>query len=168
MIEKVKQVYEYLYSASSGNRNFTFKPKERDLKMIENFVKTLNPSHGDDWLFNFMCFQFSRYYDLNTRFGKGRIMLGWVIGEKALKKYSNAPNEEKYWGEEFKVKLELKNPLNKPVSCKPNKSYLDRERKRFEVPERQLIHCQEMNLFDSKNKVCMFCKNKELCKKLVL
>jgi len=164
MIEKVKQVYEYLYSATSGNRNFEFKPKERELKIIENFVKNLGLSHGDDWLFDFMCFQFSRYVDLKTRFGKGRIMLGWVIGDKAFKKYISAPNEEKYWGEAFKTRFELRNPLNKALSCPQGKSHKDRERARFKDLERQLIHCYENGLFSYKNKICMFCKNKELCR----
>lgn len=164
MIEKVKILYEYLYGVTSGNRNFEFKPREREQKMIENFVKQLTPSHGDDWLYNYMTFQFSRYAEQHTRFGKGKVMLGWVTGQKAFKKYKEAPDEEKYWGEVFRTRFSLQNPLLETLSIQISRSYKDRERIRFQDSERQFIHCNENNLFDNRSKECMFCKNKELCK----
>lgn len=164
-IEKVKIMFEYISGVATGNHNFEFNPRDNELKMIENFTIRLTPSHGDEWIFNYMCFQFSRYIDLKTRFGKGKIMIGWVIGQKAFNKYKEAPDEEKYWGEVFKTRFNLRNPLNKPLFIEVGKSYKNRERKRFNVSERQFLHCEEMNLFDEKSKICMFCKNKELCRK---
>jgi len=163
--QQVRQLYEYFYQLSTGNQNFEFKPKENERKMIDNFIAKLTPSHGEDWLFHYMCYQFSRYCDQKTRFGKGIVFVGWIFGPAALERYKNATDEEKYWGEQFKERFLAKNPLIKPLSIKIDISYKNRERTRFKQLERQFLHCSEMNLFEERNKICMFCKSKELCNK---
>lgn len=163
MISKVNQLYEYFFQISSNNPSFEFRPKLREKKMVESFVKKLNVSQGSDWLFNYFCYQFQRYADKKTRFGKGIVMLGWVIGDKALKRYREASDEEKYWGEKFRLDNNTSNPLinRTPVDTR---SYKQREKKRFYNQLRGLIHCKENDLkYDQKDKVCVFCKNKKEC-----
>jgi hypothetical protein len=163
MKDKVIQLYEHFFQITSNNPNFEFRPKIRDKKMIETFVSKLNVSQGPDWLFNYFCYQFQRYADKKTRFGKGIVMLGWVIGDKALKRYSEASDEEKYYGEKFRLDHNISNPLTirTPVDTR---SYRQREKKRFYNQVRGLIHCKENDLkYDQKDKLCMFCKNKKEC-----
>ena len=164
MKEKVIKMYEYLYGISTGNQNFEFKPSEKDNKILDNFVSKLTPSHGDDWLFTFMNYQFSRYIDQETRFGKGKILLGWVIGDKAIQKYKDATDEEKYYGEKFKTDYQVTNILTEPPKVEISKEYLDRERSRFYATERGLIHCTENKLYDPSSKWCMTCHYKLYCK----
>lgn len=166
MKQKVIQLYEHFFQISAGNPNFDFKPKENENKVIDNFVKKLTLSHGEEWLFNYFCYQFSRYYNLKTRFGKGVVMISWILGKKALNKYSEASEEEKYWGDVFKERFNIRNPLFKRQTIEIDISYHNRERTRFKQSERQLIHCSEMNLFNEKNKICMFCKNRNICKEI--
>lgn len=163
MRQKVISLYEYFFQISSCNPSFEFRPRDRELKMIENFEKKLKISYGSDWLFNYFCYQFSRYSTLKTRFGKGIVMLGWVVGDQALNKYKKASEEERYYGEKFKADYNLSNILEKPLVIRISTEYLDRERKRFYNTERGLLHCTENSLFDKKNSNCMFCKNKQEC-----
>lgn len=163
MIQQTKQLYQYLYEVCSGTQIDNFRFSKRDEKMIENFVAKLTYSVGEDWLWNYFCYQFSRYVDLKTRMGKGKVMLNWTIGDKALRKYREATDEEKYWGEEFKNRYNVKNPLLKPLSISINKDYKERERNRFKDEFRRLIHCKENELFDKRSKTCFMCKNKKEC-----
>ena len=163
MQNKVIQLYEHFFQVSTNNQNFEFRPKERERKMIDTFVSKLTPSHGEDWLFGYFCYQFSRYIDLKTRFGKGVVMLGWIIGDKALKKYRDASDEEKYWGDQFKTRFNIHNPLieKQPIEYK---EYKDKERRRFYNSVRGLLHCKENDLYNDKNRHCIFCKNLKDCK----
>ena len=163
MKESVIKLYEYLCGISSGNQNFEFNPSEKDNKMLDNFVSKLSESHGDDWLFNYMCYQFSRYIGQETRFGKGKIFLGWVLGDKAINKYKLATDEEKYYGEKFKTDYQVKDIFKVTASVEISKEYLDRERSRFYHTDRGLFHCMENKLWDSKSKWCITCKYKHFC-----
>ena len=162
MDEKVKYLYQYFYQLTSKNKKFQFIPREREQKMIDNFLEKLTLSHDSDWLFNYFCFQFGRYSTMKTRFD-GKIMLGWVIGKKSLQHFRDASSEELYWGEKFRLDFAVKNPL-KSIEKINLSNYSNQERERFYNTERGLIHCKELNLFQAINKFCMFCKNKEYCK----
>jgi len=161
MREKVVKLYEYFYQIFSNYRDFEFRPTDRQKKTIDNFLLLLTPSHGEEWLFDYFCFQFGRYYTMNTRFGKGKIMLNWVIGKKSLDYYKNASDEEKYYGREVKRKFSLKNPLIEVHTTKL--THLDIERKRFYNTDLGLLHCRELDLYEEKNKYCIMCKNKNYC-----
>lgn len=163
-LEKSKLIYEYLYGVCSGvvYGNFWFMPNEE--KMFDNFVKKLNYSIGDDWLWNFFCFQFNHYVDMKTFNGRGKVMVGWVIGDKALQRFRNATEQEMYFTEVFRNRFKVKNPLKVVETLTPDKEYLERERNRFKDSVRQLIHCKEHNLYDSKSKTCFMCINKNDCK----
>lgn len=164
MENKVKTIYQYLYEKAVGKQFSNFRYSERDQTMIDKFVSKLNYSIGDDWLWNYFCYQFQRYVDLKTRLGKGIVPLSWVIGEKALKRYREATEEELFYINEFKIRYNVKSPLFEPETVKFSDNYRNNERKRFTDLNRRLIHCRENELFDSKNKVCFSCKNKEYCK----
>lgn len=162
-INKTITLFELFYQVVSGNREFEYRPKDRDRKMIENFIKSLSISHDSDWLYDYFAFQFQRYSTMKTRFGKGKIMLGWIIGQKSLKYYRDASDEEKYWGEQFKEIHNIKNPFKEEIQKVDFSAINDQERVRFYNTEKGLVHCTELRLFNSLNKFCKFCKNKEYC-----
>lgn len=161
-VDKTIILFEYFYQVVSGNKVFEFEPKERDMKMIKNFIKSLSVSHDSNWLYDYFAFQFQRYNTMKTRFGKGKVMLGWIIGPKSLKYYRECSEEEKYWGEQFKLDKDLKNPLVERSKVDLF-SHLDKERLRWYGTDRGLIHCKDMNLADHKSKYCKMCKNNRYC-----
>jgi len=164
MLSDVIELYEYFCQNVSGNQFFEFQPRVNEIKMMKVFVDSLSPSHGEDWLFNYFCFQFHRYTDKKTRFGQGVIYLNWVIGQKAILKFKEASSEELYYMEQFKSSFNLVNILLKPQSIENGKDYKDRERRRFYNTTRGLLHCKENSLYSQKNKNCITCKNKTDCK----
>lgn len=162
--EQVIKLYEHLYQNVSGAGYFTYKPKERETKMIENFVSKLPESYGENWLYSFMTYQFSKYHDQKTRFGTGKVMIGWVIGEKALESFRSASEEQLFYSEVFRANYKIENILKPTPKVVFSDKYKNAERNRFFNTDRGLIHCKEMGLEWGKNKYCMTCKNSEYCK----
>jgi len=165
MYEKVIILHEYFTQVVFNNMNFEYKPKISSQSAIKNFVKRLSSSHGDDWLFNYFNFHFSRYYKMKTRFEKQFIPINWIAGIKSFNHYKNATNEEKHYAEIFKCDFEISNPLikkNKIIIL--NSTILNVERKRFYNTDRGLLHCKELKLYRELNINCMMCKNKNYCK----
>jgi hypothetical protein len=165
MKDKVILLYEYFFQVITGNPFFEYKPKGRDNRMIDKYLLNMTESYGDEYLFEYFCYQFNRYSDKMTRFGKGVIMLSWIIGDAALLKWKNATPDERFYGDKLKTDFGLKNPLIKtqePLNLFPNK---ERERQRFLGTDQGLIHCKQNDLWDPKSKYCMFCKYKKWCEK---
>lgn len=156
-------LFEYLYGKCIGDNHYEYEPTARSLKIIDNFVNKLPISCGEDWLFNFMCFGFSKFVNLSTRAGKNKVYLGWIIGLKALKKYREASEEELYYSEKFQMEYLILNILTKNISPVNSLSYKNRERNRFFGTDRGFIHCKENELFEHKNKYCIGCKFRKYC-----
>lgn len=163
MEEKLKQIYQYLYETCSGGRFDNFKYSQKDQTLIDKFIKRLNYSIGENWLWDYFCYQFNRYIDLKTRLGTGRIPLSWVVGDKAWNKWQEASEEELFYVNDFKTRFNLKNPVFERVFLLRDNSYKERERNRFKNDERRLVHCKENSLFDRLSKTCFKCKNKVYC-----
>lgn len=108
MKKSVIKYYEYFFQEISGNRNFTFNIKDSQKSLIDSFVKLIPETAGEDWLFDFFLYQFSRYYDKKTRFGTGIVMLNWVIGKKAIQEYKDRTEQQLHFVSEFRVKYGLK------------------------------------------------------------
>lgn len=155
--EKVSIMYEYFFCEVSGRKNFSFNPKATQKKMVENFIKSRKDEIGDEWLYEYFLFQFSRYYDKNTRFGKGVVQLGWVIGKKAIQEWLKKSPEQLYYVNQFRRKYTLKSPLKKEIKYSINEDYLNTVRKRG-----NLIHCLENEAYSKMNKYCMKCKKCKL------
>lgn len=159
-------VYEYLFGEVSNRKWFRFEPNERHEKLIKNFIKRVGEHKLDnDFIFNYLVYQFSRYYDAETRFGVGIVQLNWVTGDKALKKWNEHGEQEAFRVQEFKVSYSLVNPLTKPVKIATSDmdAYNEKERSRFYNTERGFIHCQENALYSPKSNKCNGCKFKENC-----
>ena len=118
MFDLVSKYYEMFFSEVSGNRSFTFAPKDIQRKTINNFIKYIPETAGEDWLFDYFTFQFSRYFDKKTRFGVGIVMLNWVVSKKALEEYRNRTDQQIYFAELFKTKYRIIN--HKPTNTNKN------------------------------------------------
>jgi len=157
----VEKIYEKLFRSSSKDDSFTFTPTPTEKKMIENFIAKLPKETSEDWLFDFLTFGFSRYSDLNTRYGKGLIQLSWVIGQKAIDAYNKRNEGQIYYTQKFKAENKIQKEVKK---AKPfNESFLNREKQRFYNTERGLLHCKEMLFISNQSNSCLNCKFKEEC-----
>jgi hypothetical protein len=88
---------------------------------------------------------------MRTRFD--RIYVNWIFGKKALKRWNERTEEQIYYANRFKLILGIQKKLEKLSSVE----YMNQERNRFNNNSRQLIHCNELSLFDDKSAVCINC-----------
>jgi hypothetical protein len=123
----------------------------------------LSESHGEEWLFDFMCFGFHRFVDLKTRFGKGIVKLDWVIGKKPVERFNHASREQLHHSEMFRLEYGIKNVIRQHIKLGTADDYRNRERRRFYNTERGLLHCVENQLYEPSNKNCVTCKNRSEC-----
>lgn len=163
----IENHYTYFFK-KVFNKDFNF--SEKDLKQIESFRAILDEEYGDsvgeEWLFDYLLFQFSKYFDAQTKLKT--IQVSWILSKKALEKYRARHDESDYFSERFRQRLNInKSRLIEVQREKPlSEEYKEGERNRFEDRNRQLLHCYEANLFDEKSKTCSFCKNMDYCLKL--
>jgi len=158
--DKIKDIFNQIYlSIHSLEYHFGNKRVE---KQIETFISHAPNSAGEDWLYDFIVFQFSHYDGQRSRFD--RIHINWILGAKALKRYKERTEEQVYYANQFKQKIGVRKDFVKLSA----KKYLEKERKRFDTEARQIIHCRDLALFSDESALChdclfhLSCKNYEL------
>lgn len=162
MIDKLTILYQYLYRETFRVPKYRFRPSLANLKLMEGFVSKLDHSVGEGWLYDYVCYQFQRVKDFESKFYGARVMPSWIFGPKALKRYKEASFEEKSYAEKFKIALGLKNPLLK-IGKVDLRSLFENERGRFYGTYRGLVHCLMLELFDEKSGFCDKCIHRPVC-----
>ena len=181
LYEKITLCYQYCYSKVSGNKSFLFSPRGSEVKLINSFCELLEEHYGKDtvdinFLFSFFVFQFEYWHDKETRFGKGRVMLNWVIGPKSFERWCNRHEKWDYFSNEFAREyginksdvLEIVNYVEKDGSDKYDifSNIENTERRRFHNTERGFLNCIQLTtMYNNKTKWCILCKNSASCKK---
>lgn len=166
MVNILKHQFQYFYK-KTFNKQKVFSVIE--LNHIEFFDQLLKKEYkgsiGEDWVFNYLAYQFNKYSQAKTKLKT--IQVTWIYSGKSLIKYKNRNIESDYFNSEFCKKFKInKRRLVITNELTLSKDYKNNERKRFNDINRQLLHCFELDLFEENNKVCMFCKNKNYCIKL--
>lgn len=100
--------YEYFQQKISGNARFEFKPNLQQNKWIDNFLKLIPETAGENWMFDYLLFQFNKYHDRKTRFGDGVVLFSWVIGKSALESYKQRSEQEIYFMDKFKQSYNIR------------------------------------------------------------
>lgn len=160
MIERLKEQYLYFYN-KVFKKEYLF--SYVDEKPLQTFTKLIDKEYGDgigdEWLFEYLLFQFGKFDFLKTKIPT---RLNWVYGKKALNVYKNRERGADHFKKEFRKEFNIRRKDRIP-NVNLSKSYKDYERNRFEDKMRQFIHCQELELFDEKSADCRFCKYKKNC-----
>ena len=165
MINNLQSYYQHFYKKVLKKRK---EFSERELQIINNFnnliQKEYGESVGEDWLFEYLTFQFNKFYDADTKMS---IQLNWIYGKKALENYKNRHDESNYFNQKFRQDFNInrRSVQNKNRETL-SKDYKHRERNKFSRISDKILHCVELDLFDEKSADCMFCKNKDYCLKL--
>lgn len=163
MRETFKTYYNYLYQEMSGYKFYEIKETKANRLQIDRFLDYIE-SVGEDKLWDFLCYQFFRYSNKKTRFGKNIVQLGWIIGKKAMKEWSIKTPERWFYCVEWKMENELSNPIA-DNRYRPSSKFLNSLRLRYFEEERGFILCSSADLYDMNSHVCKICKFKEYCEK---
>lgn len=166
----IYEFYTYFYEKISGQQDYLFKPRRQERVCIENFFKRVEDLFGEEALFDYLCFGFSKYEGLETNQGKNNIPCSWVFGQKTFKSYQERDHEKSaYWVEIMKKNYRIKKSdlIKGEVARVDIKELNSKERKRFVGDiDRQLIHCIENFLYDKNSADCIICTKKLICSKI--
>lgn len=160
--------YEYFYSKISGQQNYIYKLRKQERSCVESFLKQVD-GWGDESLFNYLLFAFSKYEGLDTNQGRNNIKIMWVFGTKTFNEYKNRDVERNSYysnlmGKTYRIKKE---DLIEQESVKLSFGLLNqKERRRFQDKDRQFLHCIENELYDEKSSDCIICSKRKECLKL--
>lgn len=165
MIDFIVETYNEIYSKVN---NYLVEDKEKNLDRKRKLANTLLSKFDEvdeELIINYILFQFERYKDTKTRFGKGKIQFNWIVGDKAYQRWTNKSTSWKYWVTSYEKKIGYQRKQEKEeINHEGKLEYERRERRRFYNDERGYVHCQENELFDRFSNECFYCQYKEICR----
>jgi len=178
----VVDLYEYFYAASTNNVSMRFIPTDKQLKMVDNFLKLIKKkgkyhSIGSEYLVQYFTFQFNRWHDIDSdKFGRGKVMLNWVIGPKAWKLWlgRNTDYDFTIYNHSFlKKKRIVRSELLDICQRRSHRSNIpsiveERERVKYLNKDIGLAWCmRETSLYIKSSPSCMKCRHKSDCKEIL-
>lgn len=182
------ELYTEFYRQASLNTNFTFTPMyfrrgNKDHLLICRFIKFLKTDYKDqvdiNFLIDFFKFQFSHYCGVRTQYGKNAIMIQWIIGPAAIKRWRERDVKRKWL-----VRVKLKNEVELKLTHTFNQ--LTRERRRENQTFTKIYDYEEIDksrhfntevgfqfclynttLYNPKSKFCSTCNFRNECEKIL-
>lgn len=155
MIELIKDIFNKVYMQIYGFE-YHFK-NDKVEKLIKDFIDKININVGEQWLLDFIIFQFSYYDGMKTRFD--RVYLNWIFGDKAIERWENRTEQQVYFANEFRRKL----GINREFDKLNIKEHNEREKLRFTDINDRLLYCDELSLFSDSSDICKCCINYQIC-----
>jgi len=168
MITSLIKIYEDVYGSFSGNKNYELVLTPQNSKYLQSFnnsfIDLYNGSIDEEFIFEFIVYQFRYYEDKKTRLGKGKVYLNWILGSKAIDRWREKPDSWLYFNSQFVEKYNLQRPTKEIEEDKDKVDFYNKtERKRFFNTELGFLHCSENNLYEKYSKECIICRFKEMC-----
>ncbi len=158
-----KNQFQYFYRKTFKKRyEFTDKDENYILSFFKLLEKQYQDGIGEEWLFEYLTFQFNKYSEAET---KRNLQLHWIYGKKGLENWKNRNLDHyEYFNNIFKENYNI-NKRDVISQLKPtySKEYLSKERNRFSNLQRKYLHCTELQLYEETSVDCIFCKNKNKC-----
>lgn len=176
LIRFIVDLYENFNQQIGGNPNFKCRLSDNQAKMIDNFILTLDKDVGlyrvdDQYLIEYFEFAFNHW-----RTFKGTIMLEWIIGKEAYKRWVNR-NKKTF---RYKLRKQIKKDVvvkttfvKKKVSNGIWKEILielnpveESFKEQFFNTTKGFTWCYvNTTLYNHKSPLCAVCKNSTVCKK---
>ena len=172
----VVDIYIDFYRQVSLNADYKFSCSDRDATMINNFIDRLNKdvglALGKNYLIDYFEHAFNYWYSLDTKFGKGNVMLNWVIGQAAYERWSSRHKHSfKYFvrcglKKDIAVKRKRETTLNKVVL---QTNIAEEELKaKFHNSMKGFVFCVgNTTMYNHKSALCGTCKNITKCKEVL-
>lgn len=176
MVDLIFKYYEYFYRKISMNPDYHFVPADRDVAHAQKFLERFQSTIGESTLFEYMSFQFYYWHDKDTRFGKGKVMLNWVIGDKAFSRwasnksdwYSYSTELNRLYGVERSDLIEIDKLDIMRFDTNEVYPYEERDRGLYHNTAEGVVHCSDFTtMYHPKSKWCSSCSNVGLCKTIM-
>lgn len=180
MIESVQKqtilrFYEYFYSKLTANNDFVVHLNKKEKISLDNYIKIISKeikleSIGEEFWYDYFCFQFEFWRTKYTRLGKNKVKFNWVIGKESWKRWNSRVECFRYFHEIGFVKMF---DIKKSDLIKIQKTNIDFTQIR---PIEELIKSSKYNtkegfqncimlteLYNEKSELCQNCIEKDLC-----
>jgi hypothetical protein len=176
MYNKVRALYELFYRGLYNQRSYIYTPSESAEKNIHNFIKLLDKKYtlesiGDNFLATYFIFQFAYWSELDLTAYNKNIVISYIIGPKAFKRWVERDIEYDYTIDLIQVKktnvtrgeaIRLISEVNE--IRQDTLKHEEREKIRFVKTDRQFTHCIEnTTLYNPRSLHCLICKDKADC-----
>lgn len=168
------ELYTEFFRQVSLNGNFVYVPdgrgKKKDPLIICRFINWLNKEYNGqvdiNFLIDYFRFQFSHYIGVKTSYGRNIIMIHWIIGQGAVKRWKERDVRKKWI-----VRVKLKNEVQLKLTSTYNKikrnkeniflkiyQYEENDKRRFYNTIKGFQYCLfTTTLYNPKSDLCSGC-----------
>lgn len=179
--------YEYFYRIVTADFKYTYTPIPSDESALDNFLASMRKEYGKNLHISLILTFIEHSFDYwvgfksestrKTRYGLKGIMLSWIIGKPAIKRFENMSERVRHFPRalryihrttglniysEFGIEQVIKPELHDYIEVNPNEEYW---KKMNHNTKHGLPTCVEnTKLFNHKSELCMTCTAAEKCK----
>lgn len=173
-------LYSFFYKRMYKGTSYDFdKESELHNKQIDSFLQALQEDKviaGPNWLIDYFSFQWNYWIDASTK-TKKKVMLSWIIGQKALDRWNNKHESYQYYYKRnlyyiFEITTEdvrrsitigIQNQQPDPIS-----EAEESEKLVYQDGIERLVHCMEFTtLFHPQSPICDKCQQQDSCKEIL-
>jgi hypothetical protein len=175
MVSYLFKLYQYFQRKIKKNELYVFKPTQKDITSLNNFLKYLESkieisSLGERYFFEFVSSQFKFFSELKKSRAGDSIYFNFIFNKKSVDRYLNRKDSSDYYLSLFlnKYHCSLENVSN--VYYKRNLldfSY-EEEIKESKNGKERLLNCINFTtLYNQKSEICKGCEYIEECKSIL-
>lgn len=176
MEQTVGKIYQKIYRRACDAPMYKVEGS-KDTATIQSFLKLIDKKYslasiGNQFIYDYITFQFNYWTQKDTRFGKS-VPIGWVFGAKAFKRWLERPN---HWKHHTAKNLAVKGitpgiliglNFKKPNALEIHQSE-EQEKLRFLNDEIGFANCIESTtLYNHLSEYCQKCIHVLECKNLL-
>lgn len=156
MKQDIVNIFNYL-SIKVFNQKFS----NISNKHLELFLSHYNEVLTKDFIWNYVAFQMSYWYNLQTKY---KIALNWFFGEKAIQRWDNKSESALYYTQLFLNKLGIERPISYYKT--DLRSKFEEVRARDFNTDKGLENCLIEAFYSECSSYCKTCDFKDICKQM--
>lgn len=160
---KLIGLYEHFYS-KVYHCEYQYKHSHNHDVTIQKFLDSLDVSYGEQWIFDYIAFQFK--YWIEKKYKKVPIYPNLIFGKAAMERFEDRNENWIYFTDEFVrlYQIGLDNSYKKDllqISISEEK-----EKLRFEGMERLANCVVSTTMYNRRSKTCVLCNFSRRCKEI--
>lgn len=169
----VIKTYEYFYKKIYSTEKYKYKPSEKAIKTIHNFLKLLDKKYnlqsiGTNFLYNYFLFQFDYWSKLEIEAFYGTMQIDYIIGKKAFTRFIQRNQDFDYMFAQYPIISQYQIRYNDIAIYKKQIKTNETLKWLYHNLDRGLDTCiKYTTLYDPQHTSCITCNFKADCKKIL-
>lgn len=169
----VIKTYEYFYKKIYSTEKYKYKPSEKAIKTIHNFLKLLDKKYnlqsiGTNFLYNYFLFQFDYWSKLEIEAFYGTMQIDYIIGKKAFTRFIQRNQDFDYMFAQYQIISQYQLRYDDIVIYKKQIKTNETLKWLYHNLDRGLDTCiKYTTLYEPHHTSCITCNFKADCKKIL-